>query len=153
MAEGKQQVKLIISNVCDLSFATERMRFTHSWHLLPQKYRTKSPINFNVNWVWGLWLEVSLLNLPEQIVQKAIWKEGSTTFCVIQTLNCFTQNIFFYSKLYYESLKHWLVEGGILFHSIFPANLFLKLVSARYSVTQFASFSKDYFKRSPFPES
>lgn len=54
MAEGKQQVKLVISRECELSFVTQRMRFAHSWHLLPLEYRTKSPINFNGSWVWGL---------------------------------------------------------------------------------------------------
>lgn len=39
MAEGKQHVKVIISREYDLSFVTQKMRFAHSWHLLPLKYK------------------------------------------------------------------------------------------------------------------
>lgn len=47
MAEGKQQVKLVIIEERDLNVVTERMSFTHSWHLLPMRYRTASPVNLN----------------------------------------------------------------------------------------------------------
>lgn len=51
MAEGKQQVKLVISREHDLSFVTQRMRFAHGWRLLPLKYTIKFPINFSGSWV------------------------------------------------------------------------------------------------------
>lgn len=40
MAEGKQQVKLVIIEERDLNVVTERTRFTHSRHLLPLKCGT-----------------------------------------------------------------------------------------------------------------
>lgn len=47
MAEGKQQVKLVIIEELDLKVVTERMRSSDSWRLLPPKYRTSANLSGN----------------------------------------------------------------------------------------------------------
>lgn len=125
-AEGKQQVKLI-SRECDLSFVTQRMRFAYSWHLLPLKYGTKSPINFNGS---SGAFDMKLLYMTWQ--KKLLYEKKAQQLLAWFRLSCSMQNnlVFsvFLNHLYYQSLQYCLVEGGILFYSIFPANLFLKLL-------------------------
>lgn len=107
MAEGKQQVKLVIIEERDLNVVTERMSFTHSWHLLPMRYRTASPVNLNGSWVWRLWHNFCIICHMKRRLNDFSHDSESKLFHAEQSL-------LFSNKLYRQSLKHWL-EDGILF--------------------------------------
>lgn len=137
MAEGKQQVKLVISRECNLSFFTQRMRFAHLAPAHTEVHAKVSHKNFNGSWVWGP-LDMKLLYT---ICQKKLLyeKKGSTTSSMVQTKLLYTEQSCLLNNLYYQSLQHIFVEGGIL-SQISSKSGFKTLVSGKYSMTQLASF-------------
>lgn len=136
-AEGKQQVKLVISRECNLSFFTQRMRFAHLAPAHTEVHAKVSHKNFNGSFVFGAF-DMKLLYT---ICQKKLLyeKKGSTTSSMIQTKLLYTEQSCLLNNLYYQSLQHILVEGGIL-SQISRKSGFKTLVSGKYSMTQLASF-------------
>lgn len=66
-------------------------------------------------------------------------KKGSTTSSMVQTKLLYTEQSCLLNNLYYQSLQHILVEGGIL-SQISSKSGFKTLVTGKYSMTQLASF-------------
>lgn len=150
-AEGKQQVKLVISRECNLSFFTQRMRFAHLAPAHTEVHVKVSHKNFNGSWVWEAFDILLYMICQKKLLYE---KKCSTTSSMVQTKLLYTEQSFLLNNLYYQSLQRILVEGGIL-SQISSKSGFKTLVSGKYSMTQLASFffSKDYFKISPFHES
>lgn len=110
-AEGKQQVKLVISRECNLSFFTQRMRFAHLAPAHTEVHAKVSHKNFNGSWVWGplTW------NFSTRFARRNCYrKKGSTTSSMVQTKLLYTEQSCLLNNLYYQSLQHIPVEGGIL---------------------------------------
>lgn len=127
------------------------MRFAHLAPAHTEVHAKVSHKNFNGSWVWGA-LDMKLLYT---ICQKKLLyeKKGSTTSSMVQTKLLYTEQSCLLNNLYYQSLQHILVEGGIL-SQISSKSGFKTLVSGKYSMTTACIFfSKDYFKISPFHES
>lgn len=81
------------------------------------------------------------MKLLYMICQKKLLfeKKGSTTSSIVQTKLLYTEQSCSLNNLYYQSLQHNLVEGGIL-SQISSKSGFTTLVSGKYSMTQLASF-------------
>lgn len=113
------------------------MRFAHLAPAHTEVHAKVSHKNFNGSFVFGA-LDMKLLYT---ICQKKLLyeKKGSTTSSMIQTKWLYTEQSCLLNNLYYQSLQHILVEGGIL-SQISRKSGFKTLVSGKYSMTQLASF-------------
>lgn len=108
------------------------------WHLLTLKYMPKSPIKTLMG---ALFVGPLTWNFSTRFARRNCYmkKKGSTTSSMIQTKLLYTEQSCLLNNLYYQSLQHILVEGGIL-SQISRKSGFKTLVSGKYSMTQLASF-------------
>lgn len=108
------------------------------WHLLTLKYMPKSPIKTLMEAGFGRPLT---WNFSTQFARNCYKKKkkGSTTSSMVQTKLLYIEQSCLLNNLYYQSLQHILVEGGIL-SQISSKSDFKTLVSGKYSMTQLASF-------------
>lgn len=113
------------------------MRFAHLAPAHTEVHAKVSQKIFNGSWVWGAFDMILLYTICQK---KLLYeKKGSTTSSMVQTKLLYTEQSFLLNNLYYQSLQHILVEGGIL-SQISSKSGFKTLVSGKYSMTQLASF-------------
>lgn len=89
MAEGKQQVKLVISRECNLSFFTQRMRFAHLAPAHTEVHAKVSHKNFNGSWVWGAFDMILLYMICQK---KLLYEKKAQQLLAWFRLSRFIQN-------------------------------------------------------------